>query len=57
MRPSELQQLSSQFSGNHVLVVTLLTNNRHTVTVSVVFYSCSFHLHGPLMYSLILPLR
>jgi len=25
------------------LVVTLLINNRHTVTVSVVFCSCSFH--------------
>ena len=27
-------------------VVTLLSNNCHTV--SVVVYSCSFHLHGPL---------
>ena len=31
------------------LVVTLLSNNRR-YTVTVVFYCCSFHLHGPFTY-------
>jgi len=41
----ELQQFALSFLATFLLVVTLLSNNRHTVFV--IFYSCSFHLPGP----------